>query len=348
MRITHKNLKQGEIKVLVETLDDLWYLSRIIDSGDKVQGKTVRKIKVNEEADSARRYVFLAIKVDQVEFSKTTSQLRVGGTVLEAPEDIPRGSHHTFAVEEGTTITIIKEHWNTYHLHELESAQHQTKTAILFCAFDREEALFSVIKGNQHETLAKIKANITKKRTDASGKENLFELIVQHLFDYVKRFAPERIILASPAFWKDEIQKVLPKELKTKSIFAVCSGPDETAMQEVLSREDISQALKDIRASQEAVLIEQLLTAISKTKPSAYGLISVEKAVQAGAVEQLLVSDKLIQTSREQGRFARIEAIMKLTEQTKGTLHIIHSQHSSGKKLDGLGGIGALLRYALE
>jgi protein pelota len=39
---------------------------------------------------------------------------------------------------------------------------------------------------------------------------------------------------------------------------------------------------------------------------------------------------------------------MKTAEQTKAEIYIISSEHEGGKKLDGLGGMGAILRYKLN
>ena len=47
MKILKRNLKKGEIKLRIENLDDLWYLSQIIDSNDLVSGSTLRKIKIS-------------------------------------------------------------------------------------------------------------------------------------------------------------------------------------------------------------------------------------------------------------------------------------------------------------
>ena len=41
MRKLHQNLKAGEIKLAPDTLEDLWYLSTIIDPGDTVDRKSV-------------------------------------------------------------------------------------------------------------------------------------------------------------------------------------------------------------------------------------------------------------------------------------------------------------------
>ncbi|HDZ35689.1 MAG TPA: mRNA surveillance protein Pelota, partial [Thermococcus sp.] len=43
MQIIHQDVKEGKIKVKAETLDDLWHLYHIIDPGDVVYAKTLRK-----------------------------------------------------------------------------------------------------------------------------------------------------------------------------------------------------------------------------------------------------------------------------------------------------------------
>jgi protein pelota len=40
--------------------------------------------------------------------------------------------------------------------------------------------------------------------------------------------------------------------------------------------------------------------------------------------------------------------MMKETDNAGGNVHIISADHEGGKKLDGLGGIAALLRYKMD
>ena len=68
-----KNLKKGQVKVLTENQDDLWYLSTIIEPGDLVKGKTIRKIKIGEgdqrKTQISKKPVFLKIEVEKTEYS---------------------------------------------------------------------------------------------------------------------------------------------------------------------------------------------------------------------------------------------------------------------------------------
>lgn len=340
------SLKQGEAKVLVQNPDDLWYLNNIIDPGDTIKGKTLRKLKANEEASAVRKPVFMAIVVEKMDYSP--SELRVSGKVIEGPEDVPHGSYHTFSIEQGVTITIIKPHWLGYQIDYLKEAAESKPPRIVLCVFDREEALFAKLTRDGYELLTTLKGKVAKKAVDEKIKETFYEGIIAQLAEYDKRFELDKIIVASPAFWKEDLYKVLKNpELKKKIIQATCSGVDETAIAEVLKRKEVQTALMAERVSKELAMVDELFLAIAKKGPAAYGLKETANAVDAGAAKDLLVTDKLIQQLRSEKKFAELDRIMKLVDKAKGKVWIISTEHEGGKKLQGLGGIGAILRYKL-
>jgi protein pelota len=169
------------------------------------------------------------------------------------------------------------------------------------------------------------------------------------LQEYTKRHSIKHIILASPAFWKEELMKSLKDaELKQKLVPATCSSCDKSAINEVLKRPEVQTVLQQDRIASEIKLVEQLLSEISNQGPAAYGIEETETAVQAGASKALLITDNLIQKTRQEERFDRINDIMKVADKTGSDIHIISSEHDGGKKLDGLGGIGAILRYKMS
>ena len=61
----------------------------------------------------------------------------------------------------------------------------------------------------------------------------------------------------------------------------------------------------------------------------------------------MLVTDKLIQQLRADNKFAELDRLMKSVDKAKGKVWIISTEHEGGKKLQGLGGIGAILRYKM-
>ncbi len=353
MKQLYSDLKKGEIKLKIENLDDLWYLSNIVDPKDVIKGKTLRKIKIGEKEQRKqsiiKKPVFIKIEVEKTEFSKHTNTLRISGIIKEGPEDTPRGSHHTFNVEENSIITIIKEKWLKYQLDRLKEATQKQSLEILLCILDREEAIFTLTKRQGYQILSHIKGNVKKKSEDNTKEENFYVSIIKAINEYIERYKLEKIIVASPAFWKEELLKnIKDNELKKKITLATCSSVDKTAINEILKRNEVKEILKQDRIAKETNLVELLLTEIAKNNLAVYGLAETEQAANMGAVRLLLVTDNLIKKSREENNYQQLENIMKITEKTKGEVYIINSENDAGKKLDGLGSIGAVLKYKIS
>jgi len=353
MKLIHSDLKKNIVKVKIENLDDLWYLNQIIEKSDLVKGKTLRKVKIGDESQrrqkKEKKAVFLLIQVEKVEFSKTSNILRVSGIVKEGPEDIPLGSHHTFNIEENSILTIIKQKWLKFQIDKLKEASKATAAKILICVHDREEAHFALMKKYGYQLLTNIKGTVTKKADIKQKETNFYKEILKQLIGYDERYNLSKIIIASPAFWKEELMKEIEDEnLKNRIILAICSSVGENAINEVIKRPETENALKQDRIAKEYKYMEELFAEISKANLASYGLKETKNAAIAGAVKTLLITDSFIQKKRMEDKYENIENIMKIVDSTKGDILIISSEHEAGKKLDGLGGIAAILRYKLN
>ena len=349
----HSDLKKGEIKVKVENLDDLWYLNQIIEKNDLIKGKTLRKIKIGEETQrkqkTVKKPVFLLLQVEKVEFSKTSNILRISGMVKEGPEDVPLDSHHTFNIEENSIIEIIKQKWLKFQINKIKEASKEATAKILICVHDREEAYFALMKKYGYQVLTNIKGNVTKKADVKQVESNFYREVIKQLEEYDKRYTLSKIIIASPAFWKEELMKEISDEnIKGKIILATCSSVTENAFNEVLKRPETENALKQDRIAKEFKHVEELFAEISKNNLASYGLNETKNAATAGAVKTLLITDNFIQKKRNEDKYEAIEETMKTVDSTKGDIIIISSDHEAGKKLDGLGGIAAVLRFKLN
>jgi protein pelota len=354
MQIISKDLRKGYAKVKVENKDDIWYLSTIIEEHDIVRGQTTRKVKLDGGSDERKanvsiRKVTLSICVEKVEFHKYTGDLRVSGKIIGGQEDIPAGSYHTLNIEDGSTISIEKEAWLNYQVKRLEEACANQPIHILICVFDRDEALFALMKKYGYEVLAEIKGDVQKKAVDEKVKASFYSEIINMLKQFDQRYKLSSIIMASPGFWKDEFSKELEdKELKKKIVFATSSSANKSAINEVLKRPEVISALKQDRVVKEVNLVNEVLTEIKKDGLVSYGIKETREAATMGAVKTLVVTDNYIQASREKNSYAEIERTMRCVDSAQGEVFIISSEHEGGKSLDGLGGIGALLRYRIR
>jgi len=354
MKIVFKDLKKGEVKLLTNSLDDLWFLSNIIDEGDIVSGKTTRKIRLGEDDRNTKiikKTVTLAINVEKIEFHKYSNSLRVSGKITSAPEDIPKGSYHTFDVDDNTTIKIKKSTWLNYQIQRLKEATEEKMSNILICALDRDQATFALLTSSGYKILTEIQGEVQKKEIENKKTFDFYSEISKTLKDYAERYNIQNIILASPAFWKEDLMKVIKK--KDPSIaklvtLATCNTLGNNAIEEILKRDEVKTVLRKDRSAKESVLVEDLFKEISLDKKYSYGFESVKAASEAGAIEKLLVTDELIHKLREEEKFKELETIMKTVDKSKGEVHIISTEHDAGKKLQGIGGIGAILRYQLN
>ena len=346
-----KKLKD-EISLLVTNIDDLWYLSQILDSNDLVKGKTQRKIKIGADTDRSKRIVkksiFLEIKVEKIEFSKSSHNLRVSGTITQGPDDIALGSYHTFNIEENTSFTIKKQ-WLKYQLDKLTEASSDKVGNIMIVVFDREEAYFALLKKYGYKLLSEIKGKVQKKSDMEKVTGNFYLDIINQMEEYTKRHKIHQIILASPSFWKEYLMKELNNEdLKKIIIPATCSSVGKQGINEVLKRDELKQALKNERAASEMSLVDELLAEIAKEDKACYGIKATTLASDAGAIKTLLITDSFIFDRREKEKYEETEQVLKTVESNRGSVHIISADHDGGKKLNGLGGIAAILRYKLN
>ena len=223
------------------------------------------------------------------------------------------------------------------------------RASVLICVFDREEALFALLKRGGFEVLSKLKGSVQKKAFDESVSGDFFAQIEKQLREYDSRYSLDHIVVASPAFWRDPFLKSLSDpDIKRKLTYATCSSVSESAINEVLKREELSSALKKDRIAREVDFVERLMAGIAKDSAVCYGFADVENAAAAGAVDFLLVSDSLIKRLREENDFFRLDQLMRSVDSQRGSVVLVSSAHDAGRKLDGIGGIGALLRYKLS
>ena len=229
MRIHGKDISKGYVKLEVNTLDDLWYLSHIISEGDLVTGKTTRKIKIGSPSPDGKQKVVkktytLKIQVTKVEFHKYTNLLRISGKIEEGPEDIPKGSSHTITVEENSILSIEKQQFLSYQIEKLNEAEKGLGAKILLVILDREEAIFADMKKYGYEIITRAKGTVAKKEME-SVTTNFYQEVLEIIKGYDDRKEYESIVVASPGFFKEDFLKnVKDEKIKSNLVLATVSS----------------------------------------------------------------------------------------------------------------------------
>ncbi len=160
MKIIKRDVKHGTVVVEVTSLDDLWFLSQVIDVDDSVKSKTTRKVKLGDDATKVIKKTYvLEIKAEKVEFG--SESLRINGTVLSEMEDIPKGAYHALNLEVGSVVTITKKEWLQFQLDRLDDAARDVPRVFLV-AVDRGEVSFGVLRQFGVEVLSEISGSVQK------------------------------------------------------------------------------------------------------------------------------------------------------------------------------------------
>jgi protein pelota len=343
MKILSANFRKNFAKILVQTNDDLWTLSHVIEPKDVISGRTFRKIKKEENQEGKVKPVFLKMLVEKVEFHKYADTLRVLGNILEGPEDVPK-LHHTFNIEIGSTITIEKE-FGTYHINQLkQAADAAEKVDLTIIAVDSTNATFAELR--QYGVKFKGELNIQLPRKDDPNYEKRKDEFVDKLMKKVETLE-NKIILAATGFSAENLREAFPEKLRKRILFTKINSGGKSGINEVLKTGVIDKLVADSRASKESQLVEKLMEAIAKDMAT-YGMDHVRKANDYGAVSILLVSDALVGEYKLAGRLNEIDQIMRAVESNRGSVNVISDEHEAGKRLKALGGIAAILRFKIE
>ncbi len=333
------------IEIMPETRDDLWHLSHVIERGDLARGRTTRKIKAREGEKTKRERLLLKIEVKEIEFDKFTGSLRVHGVIREGkpPELIELGAMHSLEIETGKKFRVEKKRLRKDHIQRLKKAQKAThKRPVLVVVLDDESASFALVKEFGLEPRGLVSSEKSGKQFKESEWKNEF---FGEAFKKISDIGTEVLVLAGPGFVKNEFAEfVKEKGFKGKTFIENTNQVGLTGINELLKGKALAKIVQESEIVKEAELIERVMAEIGKgTGKAAFGPEEVKKAVDFGAVEELLVLDTYLGEEME-----KIAPLLDSAEELRAGIHVFNSEHDPGKKLEGIGKIAALLRYALQ
>ena len=359
MKVLEKNLKKGIVKVLPESLDDLWHLYNILEPNDEVYARTTREVKSDEpygRPKKGRRVsVFLGIRVWRTLWDRSLNRLRVHGVVCEAPEDIHvTGSHHTINVTVNEPITIVKREWAKHHLDRLERASKVGITPIIILSMDDEEYCIGVLRQYGIDVRVEERTRLPGKlEADrrAEALKGFFKVTLRSLRDiWTMLHGP--IVIIGPGFIKEQfftyLKNMAPDIAKAViDVKGVGSG-GLSGIHEAMRSGVLTKALKHVRILEETRLVEEVLARLGGGKMNVtYGFDDVKRVSEIGAVEKLLLADVTLRKASDEERGA-LERLIREVEKKGGQVVVVSTEHEAGRKLLALGGVAALLRFSVD
>lgn len=328
----------GEVRLLPESIDDLWHLRHLIAPGDLVFATTFRSVdavsdKIRPEKVE-KRPVRLGVRIERLEFSEHGVRLRLSGIIEHG---IDTGAHHTFNVETGYEISVIKA-WRPVDRERIErSVKASVYGVIHILTIEEGEAELFRLRQYGPESVITLIAG-SGKGAETESRAGFFDQIISAIAEI-----SGPLIIAGPGFIKDDFVRLaknrgcVPVE---NAVVVETRRIGRGAVQEVIGKGALDKLIGDLQLSHEVRAMDEVFTRIAKEGAVTYGKGDVAEAIGYGAVEQVLIADTLL-------RDPETLRIIETAEKMQASVVVLSSQFEPGERLVALGGIAALLRYKL-
>ncbi|MEM4312015.1 MAG: mRNA surveillance protein pelota [Nitrososphaerales archaeon] len=337
---------QGFLELIPEDLEDLWVLRRVLKPNDLVSGKTTRVIKrkgIFSRPEKERIKVSVKLRVDKVMLDGTLARLRISGKILESSnEKLISEGYHSLNVSPRYKLSIIKERWEKNHL-DLIFLRKNVSKSFLIVALDHREVALALLAGTHLKLLKNFTSDFEGKLYPKRGfnKQSYFNTIAKALME-----DDFEIVIVGPGNLKRELSNYLKEKINNP--IHVIEGVD------IAGEEGILQTLKNInfrniirgsKLERAYFILEEALKRLAKKDEKiVFSLDSCLKASELGAINSLLISDKVFQKADEEVLVKMIDMV----ERNRGEVYFLDNTTDLGIHLDSLGGALALLRFPIN
>ena len=377
----------GFVTLYPEEPEDMWHAYNLIRPGDLLNASAIRRVTTESatgSTSSQRVHTYLSIRVRSLDFDAQAGQLHVSGQIATENRYTKIGQYHTLDIELLRNFTLTKDSdassWDSIALKQLEEATDPNRGAEAIAVIMQEGlANIAFITATQTILKQRVETNIPRKRSGRSadhdkGLEKFFAIVLETLQRQLETLttsstpaddsATRPILIASPGFTAQSFLKYVaglasstaskPLAALLKTMIPVHSSTGHLhSLPEILANPTIQAQLSATRYFAESQLMDQFLELLRKDDGRAwYGPREVETAVERGAVGRgggvLLISNKLFRSQDVGTRKRWVGLVDRVREREGGEVRVLSSEHESGKRLEDLGGIAAILTFPIE
>jgi protein pelota len=328
----------GEIRLLPESIDDLWHLQHLVAHGDLVFATTFRSVesatdKIRPEKVE-KRPVRLGIRAEKVEFSEHGVRLRIAGLIEHG---IDAGAYHTINVETGYEISVIRQ-WRPVDFERIDRAVKASVYGVIhILTIEEGEAELFRLRQYGPESVITLTAG-SGKGSETETRTGFFDAVLKIIADI-----SGPLVIAGPGFIKEDFIRYAKNKNSApagQAIVVETRRIGRGAVQDVIGTGTLEKLIGDLQLSREVKLMDEVLLRISQDGAVAYGKKQVGIAIEYGAVDEILVADSLL---RDQS----IVCLIENAEKMKAKIVVLSTEFEPGERLEALGGIAALLRYKM-
>ncbi len=259
-----------------------------------------------------------------------------------------------FSIEPPTPLKTRIYRCDQVFVLDLLRDQLEHQEAYGLIVMDRREATIGLLKGTAILVKEHLTSGVPGKFKAGGQSAARFERLIEGMaIEFYKRisdicnkeFLPnikelKGVILGGPGPTKESFKEYLNNEIQRK-IVAVqdLTYTDESGLHDLVEKS--REVLAKEAVTDEIKIMEKFLTTLAKNPDRAtYGEIPIRKALEMGAVDTLLVSEILDTTV--------IEDLERLASASGAHIKLISLDTREGKQLKDLGGLAAILRYAIN
>ncbi|KAF1978732.1 hypothetical protein BU23DRAFT_549459 [Bimuria novae-zelandiae CBS 107.79] len=371
----------GTATLLPEEPEDMWHAYNLIQPTDHIRAKAVRRItrEVGAGATSSQRVALdLTIAVTSTDFDLASNELHVAGRVASETEHVKMGSHHTLDLELNRKFTIEKvDGWDSVAVDMLREACNTSSRAEMW-AVVMGEGIANICLITEHQTILRNRVEVSIPRKGKGhmeqhnkGLEKFHNTLVTTLLrdmESAKRDAQTEktvpLLLASAGFYAQAFLQFM-KEYAVRTgdkflqgalpsvVVAHSAGEHVHNLAEVLASPAATSKVSDAKFTRETALMDTFMKHMRiEDGRAAYGPREIERAVESGAVGRgggvLLISNTLFRSNNIAERKRWVALVDRIKDVEGGEVRVLSSLHESGKRLEALGGIAAILTYPLE
>jgi protein pelota len=352
MIVKHSDYSANALLVIPEDADDLFTLRRVVAPGDFIIADTSRVVK--QESDYGRPdrgervKVRLTIKVDRVELDSSVDRLRISGNITATSNEmVSKGVHHALSVQAGDVLTIDKSRkWQDVEMKLLKKSG--DGSTFILVAIDTQEAAVARVTGTHVKIIPNIYSGQSGKRyqTKNANLDSFFADAAKTVSSVL--LETDRIIIFGPGETRRRFYNTLDRNGLPKERAQVVDGVDvagEDGVFVFLRSPAMKEAMSNSKLATVSAMLDRVMLMVNRGENKfAMGLKDIAEAANAKAIESVVFSDSIFKTADEDAVVKMLNSVESYNAKT----YAVDSSTDIGLRVSSLGGIVALLRYAMR
>jgi protein pelota len=260
---------------------------------------------------------------------------------------VSKGMHHSLSVQAGDILTIDKgRRWQDVEMKLLKKSG--DGSSFVLVAIDTQEAAVARVTGTHVKIIPNIYSGQSGKRyqTKNASLDSFFADTAKTIASVLSE--TDRIIIFGPGETRRRFYNTLERNGLPKERAQVVDGVDvagEDGVFVFLRSPAMKEAMSNSKLATVSAMLDKIMLMVNRGENKfAMGLKDISEAVNAKAIESVVFSDSIFKTADEDAVVKMLNSVESYNAKT----YAVDSSTDIGLRVSSLGGIVALLRYAMR